>query len=200
MNRFSYCQLLALIAVVFLVGSSVQAQTGGASVRAAVSETVALSISPQENAGMSVVSGGSRVTITSTDTKLRVLRVPLIVRSNTGFRISVVSETQPALLTQLSVIDVRATGSLVSPLAISGLDIARQFDRRGLIEDSLTSSLPLEVSHPLLLLNGPRVSLGGALASPHNALEITLLILLQPQDAAGRAVHLTFVGTTISGL
>ena len=206
--RFSYYHVVTLIAGVLLAAFSVEAQPSGTSVtlKAAISETVALSIlpnSPHNNISLSTISNGSSVgmTLSGIDANSPVLRVFLIVRSNNSFRISAVFESNTVLLTQLSVIDVRATGPLVSPLAVSETDVPQQFDLRGLEENgSLTSSLPLDVSHPLLVLNGPRVSLGGTLDSLNNALQITLLIRLKPTAVQGGLVHLTFVGTTINVL
>jgi hypothetical protein len=152
---------------------------------------------------MSTISSGSRVTvkISSLDAQSSVLRVPLIVRSNSRFRISAVFESETALLMQLSVIDVRAMGALVSPLAVNQLDIPQQFDLRGHDENvSLRSSLPLDVTRPLRVFRGPRVSLGGTLNSPNNALQITLLIRLKTQEAGAGLVYLTFAGTPINSL
>jgi hypothetical protein len=118
-----------------------------------------------------------RLTLSSTDLESSEIRVPLLVRSNSGFKISAVVESQTAGLTHLSVIDVRATGRLVSPGVVNAIAVRR--------EDNV------EVSRPLLLLSGPRVSLGGRLNSPVNALQVTLLIRMKPQSAA----HLTIIGT-----
>jgi hypothetical protein len=98
------------------------------------------------------------------------------VRSNSGFRISAAVESTTAELAQLSVIDVRATGSLVSPRAISELEVSPQ---------------------PDFSLSGPRISLGGTLDSPNNALQVTLFIRMKPQPARGWLVHLTFTGTAV---
>jgi hypothetical protein len=172
---------LTLIAVLFLVPLCVQAQT--VTLQGTVSETVALSILPNfthNNVDLNVVKSGStvRLALSSTDAEVR---VPLLVRSNTGFKISIISESQTAVLTHLSVIDVRPTGSLVSPEVVNAL---------------VSSEVDLDTSQPLLVLSGPRVSLGGALNSPNNALQVTLLIRMQPQTAHGSLVHLTFTGTS----
>ena len=174
---------LTLIAVLFLVPLCVQAQT--VTLHASVSETVALSILPNfthNNVDLNVVSSGNTVRLTLSSTSAEV-RVPLLVRSNSGFKISAdlesQTESQTAVLTHLSVIDVRPTGSLVSPEIVNAL---------------VSSRVDLDASQPLLVLSGPRVSLGGTLNSPNNALQVTLLIRMQPQ--AGHAlVHLTFTGT-----
>ena len=176
-----YMSILMLIAVVLFVPASVSAQTGGASVtlKGTVSETVALSVLPNfthNNIDVNVVSSGStvQVTLSGADAKSSVVRVPLIVRSNSSFKISAAVESTTAELAQLSVIDVRPTGSLVSPRAVSELEISPQLDS---------------------LLSGPRVSLGGTLTSPNNALEVTLLIRMKPQSDRDWLVHLTFIGT-----
>ena len=97
-----------------------------------------------------------------------------MVRSNTSFKISGMFESKTAQLTQLSVIDVRATGRLVSPEAINNLEIPEQSDLQGL-------------DGPFRVLSGPRVSLGGTLHSPTNALQITLLLRIKPESVAGLA-------------
>ncbi len=48
-----------------------------------------------------------------------------------------------------------------------------------------------DTSQPLLVLSGPRVSLGGTLNSPNNALQITVLIRLSP-PAQQWTAQLTF--------
>lgn len=172
-----YMQTLMLVAVLFLVPASGSAQT--VSLKGAVSETIALSVLPDfthNNIDVNVLSSGStvRITLSSNDGKAPVVRVPLLIRSNSSFKISAAVDSTTAELSQLSVIDVRATGSLVSPAAISELEISPQLDR---------------------LLSGPRVSLGGTLDSPNNALQVTLFIRMKPQPVRGWLVHLTLVGT-----
>lgn len=168
--------------MVFFVPVSIVAQTGGASatLTATVSETVALSVSPnsiQSNVETDVMSSGRtvRITLSGAGTESPVIRVPLIVRSNSSFKISAAVESKTAELTQFSVVDVRATGALVSPAAISNLEVAPQFD----------------LSRPFLVLSGPRVSLGGTLDSPNNAVQITVLIQVKPLSTEGWLAHLT---------
>ena len=177
--------VFTLLTVVFLVPACVQAQTGAGSVTltSSVSKTVALSVAPGFAGGdidASVVSSGGsvRLTMSSTDADAAVIRVPLLVRSNSGFKISAAFESETAELAQLAVTDVRATGKWVSPHIVNALQT--------------TNGL----SPSVLELSGPRVSLGGTLDSPQNALQITLLIRLkQDRPARGWVVHLTFVGT-----
>ena len=177
--------VFTLLTVVFLVPAGVQAQTGAGSVTltSSVSKTVALSVAPgfpRSDIDASVVSSGGsvRLTVSSKDADAAVIHVPLLVRSNSAFKISAAFESETAELAQLAVTDVRATGKWVSPHVVNALQ-------------TTTGASP-----STLVLTGPRVSLGGTLDSPQNALQITLLIRLkQEQPARGWVIHLTFVGT-----
>ena len=190
------CYVLTLIGVVFLIPPSAETQTNRSSVTltGTVSESVALSVAPGL-AAMDVVSSGNTVRLTLPGTDVDV-RVPLIVRSNTSFKISANVETTTTQLAQLSVIEVRATGRMASPQAVNELNVPQQFDLRRAGDNVAAMDLSaINVSQPFLLVSGPRVSLGGTLDSPQNALEITLLIRLKPQPVPGSLVHLTFVAT-----
>lgn len=151
-------QIFILMAVVFFVPASIAAQT--VTLSGSVSETVTLSV--------------SRITLSGDDDQPSVIRVPLLVRSNSGFKISAVFESQTAELSELSVVDVHATGSLVSPQVVNTVDSRREGD---------------------VVLRGPRVSLGGTLNSPNNALQVTLLIRVKPQSVNGWMGYLTLAGS-----
>ena len=173
----NYRYLFMLIALVLFVPTIGEAQT--VTLTGRVSETVSLSLAPDwSQSDLHVVSsrGIVQLTISGRGAGSSVIRVPLLVRSNSGFKISGKFESTTAQLTQLSVMDVRATGRLVSPEAIDNLQIRPEFD----------------LSSPFVLLTGPRVSVGGTLNSPNNALQITLLIRVK-SDSVGRwLAHLTF--------
>ena len=179
-SRLKCHPVFTLFAVVFLVPAGVEAQTGRVTMQAHVSEIVALSVLPNSNQGnvdAEVLSSGNTVRVTlRSDSLAPVVRVPLLVRSNSGFKIS--AAVEPASLTQLSITDVRATGTLVSTAAINGLNIPERSDP--------------DDSRDLLLVSGPRVSLGGTLQSPNNALQITVVISLKSPPAPGQVIHLTF--------
>ena len=166
--------------------AGVEAQTS-VTLKGTVSETVALSLGPTPaRSNMEVVSLGLNaveITLTGDDPGSQVIHVPLLVRSNCGFKVSAVFESKTAVLSQVSVNDVRATGRLVSPQIVNAMHGKPQLDP--------------DTSQPLLVASGPRISLGGTLNSPNNALQITLLIRVKPQ-AARWLVHLTFVGTAVS--
>jgi hypothetical protein len=186
-----------LITLAFLLPTSVEPQSGGSSVtlKATVSKTVALSISPHPIRGdvdVDVVgSGGTvRMTVSGKGAGPRVVHVPLFVRSNTDFRISGKFESTTALLSQLSVLNVRATGNLVSPQAVNNLEIPPERDLRGFSAGKPGASIAAD--GPFALLSGPRVSLGGTLLSPNNALQVTLVIRINSESVGGWLAHLTF--------
>ena len=150
--------MFILMVVVFFGPASIAAQT--VTLNGTVSETVALSV--------------TRITLSGDDAISPVIRVPLLVRSNSSFKISALFESQTAELSELSVVDVHATGSLVSPQVVNTVDKRREGD---------------------VVLRGPRISLGGTLDSPNNALQVTLLIRVKPQTVSGWMAHLTLIGT-----
>ena len=187
-----------LFTLVLLVPVGVEPQTTGSSVtlNATVSKTVALSIQPNSidsDVDVDVVSSGNtvRLTVAGNGMGSQVVRVPLLVRSNTGFRISGTLESSTARLAQLSVLDVRATGRLVSPEAVNNLEITPPLDLRGQQERTSSEDV-LNVSAPFIVLSGPRVSLGGTLNSSNNALQITLFIRVKPESVGDWLAHLTF--------
>ena len=162
--------LLTLICFGVFVPASVKAQNS-VTLTARVSELATLS-TPES---MGAVSNTVRITLPASDSP--VIRVPLIVRSNIGFKITAVFDSQTVVLSELSVADVRATGRLVSPQIVNALHVEPQLD-------------PV-TSEPLFVVSGPRVSFGGTLTSPNNALQITVLIRLKDPAKVG-PVHLTF--------
>lgn len=180
--------IFTLLAVVFFAPAGANAQTGRVVLQARVSETVTLSVLPdftQSNASAEVMSTGNivRITLTTIDSQAPVMRVPLLVRSNSGFKISAAFESPAAALDQLSITDVRATGRLVSPAAVNGLHVPERFDLD---------------ARELELVSGPRVSLGGTLNSPNNALQITVLIRLRSQLVPGQSIHLRFAAAPLT--
>jgi hypothetical protein len=181
--------------VVFLITPTAETQTnrGSVALTGTVGGTVALSIAPG-SPYMDVVSSGNTVRITVSDADSSEIRVPLIVRSNTSFKISAQVEPKTTQLAQLSVTDVRASGRMVSPLAVSDLNIPQQFDLRRSVDNVSVLDFSL-LDQPFVVASGPRVSLGGTLDSPHNALQITVVIRLKSQPIPGSLVHLTFVAT-----
>ena len=198
MSRFKLtCRVVfGVIAVMVLASAHTVAQNAGVVLNGAVSETVALSVSripPADMIKTDVVNTGNRVDITfSSFNKAGVIRVPLLVRSNCRFKVTGVLESKAAVVTQVVIASVQATGPLVSRQAVRDVNIAKRFDARGPGGKLFPESV--ELSEPLPVLSGPRVSLGGTLESPGNALEIVLLIHLK-SDSVPVTSRLTLVAT-----
>jgi hypothetical protein len=182
-------RVFALTAVVLFVSATAEAQTARSSVTLTgrVSETVALSIPPVFNQDKKLVNAVSssvntvRITVSGDDAQPSVIRVPLLVRSNTAFNVSATFDSDLAELKQLSVVDVHATGTSASPQSVNALKV-KPFSN-------------IVTSQPMLVLSGPRVSYGGTLESANNALHVTLLIHLNPHAPRAWQIHLTLVGT-----
>jgi hypothetical protein len=200
MGRFRLtCRVVfGVIVVMVLTSARTAAQNAGVVLNGGVSETVALSVPrilPPNTIKTDVVSTGNRVDITfSSADKGGLIRLPLLVRSNCGFKITGVSESNSAVVTQVVITSVQATGPLVSRQAIRDIKIARRSDTRGPEEKVFPGSVAVGLSETLPVLSGPRISLGGTLDSPGNALEIVLLINLK--SASGPVTsHLTLLAT-----
>jgi hypothetical protein len=185
---------LLLITTLCLAGVA-RAQTGGARVTASggVSQIVTLSfdqgakVSPE---GVGVASSNNEgralvITISGTARDLTRVRIPIRIRSNTAYRLLATAKSDGAKLVGLSVVDARPTGKLVAADA-EVLGVSRMFDAR-LVAGTLFPADGFNRPNPsslLELLSGPRVSLGGTLGSPLNALEVTLSMAVEPRAGA----------------
>jgi hypothetical protein len=188
-------RLTLLLMLMLCLTCVARAQSGGGSVRMSgvVSETVALSI-PQwaEAPGVSVNTtrnaDRSLIVILSGSAHDRAeVRVPIQIRSNAGYRLFATAEARGAVLSSLLVTDARPTGTLVAPNAAGALSVASAFDGRS----GVGSLNRPDLSAPSELLSGPRVSTGGTMLSPHNALEVVLSITVEPRaDTQGWTVEL----------
>lgn len=158
--------------------------------RGSVSKTVTLSLSanasgPGVELNTFETGGVLRLGLSGSEFE-KTIQVPILIRSNTGYTITASVESRTAVLKQLHVLSVEATGKLVAADAITGVSLRRQFDMRP--GDSLASEenlLALDSAVPFTIFTGPRISLGGGLASPHNALKVILLVSVQAKMAEG---------------
>ncbi len=167
-----------------------QSRSGSMDVRASVSKTVSLSlaqdVSPtgvdlnafRNDGALSLVLSG--VGIESN------LQVAILIRSNTAYNISASVRSDAAVLTQLKVLSVEATGKSVAADAVTSVSVRRAFDRRpGVSRAGARDLSTSDASVPFVMLSGPRISLGGGLDSPQNALKVVLLLSVQPEVSAG---------------
>src|SRR5262249_50195708 len=85
--------IFTFVVVLLSVPAGMKAQTGGVTMQGTVSEIVALSVLPTStttsDVETSVMSTGStvRITLSGAGAEAQVIRVPLLVRSNSSFKI-----------------------------------------------------------------------------------------------------------------
>ncbi len=208
MNWLKYRNYWMVWGAMFFLPVMAQGQTGVGlgTMKANVSETVALSVSPnlpQEKVRTDVHGNLQSLTLTlsGSSTEVVVVRVPVLIRSNSFYKISALVQSQAATLSGLAVLGARPTGKLVAMDAVANLNVARDLDSRTPIGPVQTAaSWPLNLSPSLTILSGPRVSLGGTLNSADNALEVTLLITVKPEAGTDSwFLRLAFSGSAGDG-
>ena len=192
---------LFLIPLLCLSGAA-RAQSRGASVKMSgeISEMVALS-SPGANVsadGVSVTSShvpdrSLSITLSGATRDPAVIRIPVQIRSNTGYWLFLAADSDGSKISSLSVVDARPTGNLVTADAVGALSVGVMYDARpgaGNLIPAVSFNHP-NFSPLMELLSGPRVSIGGTLGSPQNALEVTLSVVVEPRaDYQSWAVEL----------
>jgi len=167
-----------------------QSQSGSIAVRASVSRTVTLSLSPNASrAGVELSAfesaGSLRLVLSGSESKTN-LQVPILIRSNTAYDIKASVRSQTAVLAQLQVVSVEATGKLVAGHAVTEVAVRSLYDERrgdGVGREENLSTI--DASAPFTIVSGPRISLGGGLDSSQNALKVILLLSVQARVAEG---------------
>jgi hypothetical protein len=179
------CLLVVAPATVFAQGRS-----GSIELRGSISKTVTVSLpSNASNAAVELntleSAGTVRLVLSGSEFK-KTIQIPILVRSNTPYDIIASVQSQTAVLTNLQVLSVDATGRLVAGDAVTGVAVKPQLDKRSgsslVGEDNLSM---LDASVPFTIFSGPRISVGGGLDSPHNAIKVTLLLSVQAKVAGG---------------
>lgn len=181
------------ITALLCLSSVARAQSGGASVKMSggVTETVALSSPAGANAsadGVRVTSSHTpdrslSITLSGATLGLTRVSIPFQIRSNAGYTLLAAAKTDDADLRSLSIIDAHPTGGLVAADAAEALSVVEIFDARpgaGKLTPAADFNHP-NLSSPVRLLSGPRVSRGGTPGSPQNALEVTLSLVVAPR-------------------
>ena len=195
--------LFVLATVIVCLPITVRSQNASSiGMKGSVSQVVVLSVSPSamhENIqSESVVEGNSlRVLLSGNGNGSEEIRVPLLLRSNSGYSVSARVESQSVIVHQLSVADVRATGRFVAPEAIN-VTVSPPHDRSRM---SMANNSPLDLSKNFSLFSGPRISVAGTLKSPDNALEVFIVIKVTPIKQAGSwQLNMTLTSTANGGL
>ena len=172
--------------VPFLLAQEAAGQTssGSVTVTGRVSPAVFLTIAP----GAQLSAANYQVTYTQQDA--RTLRLTISIAGGQGSRVSVPLQLRSNAASELSVstadllalcvTGARATGSFVAPEALDAALAA------GAGEPHAAHSIAAQT-----ILTVPRISLAGTHDSPSNALEVTLLLEVQPGQNATIELTLT---------
>ena len=184
----NFCRVIGVLGLLPMVGLG---QTGNRTLTVSghVSETIALSVaSGFSHDNLRIDMDGDRalrVTLSAESPDSLVVRVPILIRSNTSYQISASLNCDSATLSSFAVLEARPTGKFASTEAATNLRVPQEIDRRTAgVENSFEPSYLFAFS----ILSGARTSLAGTLHSPDNALEVTFSIGVRPQPAARRWV------------
>lgn len=184
-------QLLLVLTLCLSSAARAQSASGSVIISGSVSGTVALSLAGGSQASDESVRISSThnpdesltVTLSGASHRLTEIRIPVQIRSNTAYRLFVKATSRGSNLSSLSIVEAHATGNLVTADAVTALSVAglcdgRQGSGKSVYGDEFNHP---NLSFPLELLSGPRVSLGGTLASAQNGLEVALAVAVRPQ-------------------
>lgn len=197
MNRLKYYNYVLIVAVLAILPVAVPGQSS-VNIKAGVSETVALSAAPNLLPGHSFIESSSdrktvTITLSGSGPMVSTVRIPLLIRSNSGYVLTALARSK-AVLANVFVSGVGATGRFVAPDAVARANVATGVDGRQ--SGTLSGPMPLDLVSPFSILRGTRISLAGTLDSPDNAIEVSLLITLRPEaNAEVWQTQLTFTAS-----
>ncbi|MGB9182377.1 MAG: hypothetical protein WCB68_24315, partial [Pyrinomonadaceae bacterium] len=139
-------KLFVLLLTMLFLSSIAAAQSANAPVTmsGSVSGTVALSLAPNaqtSGSDVQITSASSpdhtlTITLSGNTRHLTELKIPLHIRSNTGYKLSATARGRGATLSSLLVVSARPTGKLVAADSVEALGVARMFDGRPGIEQA----------------------------------------------------------------
>ncbi len=178
-----------------------QSHSAPVTINASVSETVALSVGESfaEN-NVRIESHGAGKTLglmlSGSSTDVVTVSVPILIRSNTSYKISASVQSQAAVVANFAVIDARRTGRFAAMDALASLNVAQECDSRTSNGTIRTAMSPAILASSFSIMSGPRISLAGTLNSMDNALEVTVLIEVKPEASANNwIIHLTLTSS-----
>jgi hypothetical protein len=195
----SFVVLSIALAFAILLATEAKGQIGAASiaVNGQVSEAVFVSIAPGaglSNESLSIIySNLDKQTIrlsistSGSDTGGRIT-IPLQLRSNAGYTLSALANSNATWLGGLCIAGVRATGRHVARAAVNATNMAACAEETASVQTRNANRSTWKFSSPSTLLQGPLISLSGTPDSPFNALEVLLVLevgaqVRQPQGS-----------------
>ncbi len=163
-----------------------QSRSGSTVLRGSVSRTVTLSLFPNASRTITELhafeNGAALSLVVSGSGFERNLQVPILIRSNISYNLIASIQSQTAVPTHLRVLSIEPSGKSVARDAVTGVAIRQQFDvHRGDPSAGEENLSTIDASVPFTIFRGPRISLGGGLNSPSNALKVILLLSVRPK-------------------
>lgn len=116
----------------------------------------------------------------------RLVSIPLLLRSNVGYTLTARANSNGMMPGGLCVAGVRATGRHVARGAASAVNAATCVDATAGVRTRHANGITRGFSAPSTLLQGAAISLSGTPDSPFNALEVSLLLELEPSPDGER--------------
>ncbi len=186
-RNFSFALFLVLLLALAGRAQSVSARV---TMRGHVSQTVILSIAPDaplyhdemrltyRNLNAHTVA----VSISNSGGDVGRISIPMQIRSNVGYAISASAALSGEnSLRGLYVAGARATGKFVATDAVEAINVTAPFNGM-LVAAQARASRPGtgSFSAPAMLLTGPRISTAGTFNSPHNAVEVMMVVEVEP--------------------
>src|SRR5947207_7290960 len=153
-----------------------QSHSAPVTINASVSETVALSVGQafaENNVRIESHGAGKTLglTLSGSSTDVVAVRVPILIRSNTSYRISALMQSQAATLVNFAVIGARPTGRFAAINAVASLNVAQELDSRSPNDRIQTPAMPLNLSSSFSMLSALRVALAGTTRAMSHALD-----------------------------
>jgi hypothetical protein len=180
------------LTLTILLASEARGQSASVTVSGHVSEAVFVSIAP----GAQMSDGELLLTHTNLNTHtvllsisasdVRRISIPVQLRSNVGYTLSASANLSGARLRGLCVTGARATGKFVATGAVEAVNMTA-------CEEATAGARSRNVSQAAqpffaTLLTGTKISLAGTFDTPSNALEVTLLVEIEPHDGQEHGV------------
>lgn len=184
--------LFCALSLTLLLAAEAIGQNGSASVsvNGHVSEAVFISIAPGAQLSgdrlrltySNLNPHSIRVLISTSESDVRQISIPLQLRSNASYTLSASSNMSGATLRRLCIANARPTGRFVAADALNAVNRATCDVAAAGLQPRHVNQSALNYTSTSALLTGPRISLAGTSDTPFNALEVMLLIEVEPQS------------------
>jgi hypothetical protein len=180
---------LALTLTLLLAAKALgQSGTASITVNGHVSEAVFVSIAPgaQLSDDQMLLTYSNlgprslRLSISTIGSDVRRISIPIQLRSNVPYTLSANANLSETTLRKLCLTGARTTGRFVAADAVKAINTAGCETQTATARPGGLNRGALPFSSPYTLLEGSRISLAGTFDTPSNALEVMLLVEVEP--------------------